>query len=240
LKRTNLVWNKLSLHRLKVLILHVSKILIVAATAPEIEIVSKHFNIPIVASEGLSRGAEKVSVLLTGVGMVNTAYWMGRFFENDFSTIINVGICGAFNRDLKIAELVQVTSDLISEMGAEDDESFIPFADLNLGGTALYHPKNNLKFDLLDGLKKVKAITVNKVHGNETNIKKIKALYQPDIESMEGAAFFRGCEHYKGNYLQIRSVSNYVEKRDKSKWNIPLAIQNLNVYLIQLIDVINA
>ena len=44
---------------------------------------------------------------------------------------------------------------------------------------------------------------------------------------MEGAAFFAGCKRLD-NFTQIRAVSNYVEKRDKSKWNISLAIENLN------------
>ena len=42
---------------------------------------------------------------------------------------------------------------------------------------------------------------------------------------MEGAAFFAGCRRFN-NYMQIRAVSNRVEKRDKDKWNIPLAIEN--------------
>jgi futalosine hydrolase len=52
---------------------------------------------------------------------------------------------------------------------------------------------------------------------------------------MEGAAFFAGCIDFEADYIQIRAISNYVEKRDKSKWNLPLAIQNLNNELIQLI-----
>jgi futalosine hydrolase len=36
-------------------------------------------------------------------------------------------------------------------------------------------------------------------------------------------------------FLQLRSVSNYVEIRDKSKWNIPLAVKQLNDKLKELI-----
>ena len=52
---------------------------------------------------------------------------------------------------------------------------------------------------------------------------------------MEGAAFFAGCNK-ADQFMQIRAVSNYVEKRDKSKWNMPLAIKNLNDYLIEFIQ----
>jgi len=39
--------------------------------------------------------------------------------------------------------------------------------------------------------------------------------------------------------VQIRSVSNYVEKRNKENWNIPLALKNLQSILIELLEKIN-
>ena len=53
---------------------------------------------------------------------------------------------------------------------------------------------------------------------------------------MEGASFFAACDNNINNYLQIRAISNYVENRDKSKWQMPLAIKNLNEYLITLLN----
>jgi futalosine hydrolase len=37
-------------------------------------------------------------------------------------------------------------------------------------------------------------------------------------------------------FLQLRTISNYVEVRDKSKWNIPLAVTNLNNTLLALLQ----
>jgi futalosine hydrolase len=88
----------------------------------------------------------------------------------------------------------------------------------------------------IDSLKKVKGITVNTVHGNELSIEKVKQFYHPDVESMEGASFFAGCTKTSGDFIQIRTISNYVEKRDKSKWQMPLAIKNLNDFLINFIN----
>jgi len=53
---------------------------------------------------------------------------------------------------------------------------------------------------------------------------------------MEGAAFHYACLKEKVPYAEIRSISNYVEKRDRSKWNIPLAIKNLNDFFIVLLN----
>jgi futalosine hydrolase len=82
----------------------------------------------------------------------------------------------------------------------------------------------------------VKAITVNKVHGNENSISKIVAQFNPEIESMEGAAFFYACEQTKTCCMQIRAISNIVEKRNREKWQIGLAIKKLNDTLIQIFE----
>jgi futalosine hydrolase len=36
--------------------------------------------------------------------------------------------------------------------------------------------------------------------------------------------------------IQLRSISNYVEPRNRSNWNIPLAIKALNDYLLEHFD----
>lgn len=218
------------------------KFLIVAATKFEAQPLLDHFKIIAHSETGLFMGetGPDLSILITGVGMVNTAYHMGRSSHCFFDHVINIGVCGAFNRDIKIGEVVNVIEDTISEMGAEDDNLFIKYVDMNLGGTNTYHSHFITDNTKLNNLKKVKGITVNKVHGNEKSIKKISSLFDADVESMEGAAFLRGCAGLSENYYQLRAVSNYVEKRDKSKWNMPLAINNLNTFVVSLITDLNA
>lgn len=214
------------------------KFLIVAATAFEIKGVMDHFKITAQQETGLF-SSDNITALISGVGMVNTAYHMGRLSHHDFDFVINAGVCGAFNRRLHIGEIVTVVTDTISELGAEDDQAFIKYPEMGLGGTHTYFPKTEKAGPLLSRLKPVNAITVNKVHGNDTSIQTTTALFNPDVESMEGAAFLRGCEDRGCDYFQLRAVSNYVEKRDKSKWNMPMAINNLNTFLIELITNLN-
>lgn len=213
------------------------KILIVAATKSEIEPILSYYSIH-AQGEGLfmADNGEDISVLITGVGMVNTAYYLGRYSHNAFDYVINLGIAGAFNRSIQLGEVVNVVEDTLSEMGAEDGDDFIKYADLNLGGTNSYKNDSNLNNTHLARLRNVKSITVNKVHGNEKSIGKIIEVFNPDIESMEGAAFMRAASRLSTDCIQIRSVSNYVEKRDKSKWDIPLAIKNLNAFALEFIQ----
>ena len=83
---------------------------------------------------------------------------------------------------------------------------------------------------------KVSAITVNTVHGSPQRIAKTQARLNPQIESMEGAAFFYACKTLKVPCVQIRSISNYVELRNKDAWNIPLAVQHLNQEILSLLS----
>lgn len=216
------------------------KILIVSATQFEVKPLLDFLGIA-VPSPGMNNANmdfedKDIQLLITGVGMVNTAFMMGRYINSLYDLVINVGVCGAFDKQLELGQLVHVTSDILSEMGAEDGEEFLTYDRLNLPGEHVFSEKYSISNPFIDSLKKVKGITVNTVHGNEVTIKKVQQLYQPDVESMEGAAFFAGCVRAGGDFIQIRAISNYVEKRDKSKWQMPLAIKNLNDFLINFIN----
>ena len=214
-------------------------ILIVSATQFEVKPLLDFLNIK-EAEIGINKGIatiqeHSVIVLITGIGMVNTAYMMGKYNKSSYDIVINVGVCGSFNRDLELGELVNITEDVLSELGAENGDTFLTYNELNLEGTHIFKNQFTSKNKYIHQLKEVKGITVNTIHGNETSILKVSSLYNPDIESMEGAAFFAACHQNINNFLQIRAVSNYVETRDKSKWKMPLAIENLNNFLITLL-----
>ena len=209
------------------------KILLVAATASEIESLLLHFNI--LENAGTVNG-NSVEVLITGVGMTATAFAMGKSLGlNRYDLAINAGIAGAFDRSLKTAEVVAVTLDCFAELGSEDGEDFLTIDQLGFG-------KSNVKPDHLfehpnvEALKKTRGITVNKVHGNDESIYTTVTRLNPQIESMEGAAFFYACNQYNLPCLQIRAISNYIERRNRDAWKIPLAIQNLNAVLIELLS----
>ena len=53
------------------------------------------------------------------------------------------------------------------------------------------------------------------------------------VESMEGAALHYVALQEKIPFLQMRSLSNFVGERDKTKWVMDVAIANLNIELIE-------
>lgn len=203
------------------------KLLIVAATTAEITPFLAHFKLPSTSFIV----ADKFDVLITGVGMVATAFALGQTLNNNYKLVVNVGIAGSFTRGLNLGEIVQITKDTLAELGAEDRENFIPLPELGFGENA-FESSFSGKLDL----KKIQGITVNKVHGHNESIEKTIDRYQPQTESMEGAAIFYACKKLKISALQVRGISNYVEPRDRENWQIDLAIKNLNSWLISFIE----
>ncbi|MDC0249610.1 futalosine hydrolase [Flavobacteriales bacterium] len=188
-------------------------------------------NVLIVAAtkfEVTSDRIAKESVLITGVGMINTAIHLTKeLMKNKYEIVINMGVVGSFSDQLKNGDVVEVVEDNFAEIGFEDGESLSKLTDFDIKTTFKVEGKTNLK--------QVKSITVNTVHGNENAIKKLVHRLNPDVESMEGAAVFAVCEEFNIPCVQIRSISNKVEKRNKENWNIPLAIKNLNTMLEKII-----
>jgi futalosine hydrolase len=199
------------------------KILLVAATDGEIS-----------QLKGISSDSHTIDFLVTGAGMVATAYKLGRCLgDKKYDLIINAGIAGSFDRTITIGEVVVVKEDIFSEVGAEDGNEFLNMEALGLPGNFKFENAHSLK--ALSGYKQVRSITVNTVHGNDESISKVMRRYNPQIESMEGAAFFYVCSEEKIHCIQLRAISNYVERRNRESWNIPLALKNLQSAISKLI-----
>ena len=188
-------------------------------------------NVLIVAATKSEITSDKISdlpILITGVGMVNTAINLTKeLSNNNYDLVINMGVAGCFSDEIKIGEVVEVVEDCFSEIGFENGESFSEFSEFDI--------KMKYKVEGKTSLRKVKGLTVNTVHGNENSIHKMVERLHPDIESMEGAAVFKVCEEMKIPCIQLRSISNKVEKRNKENWNLDLAISNLNIEVEKII-----
>jgi len=200
-----------------------AKCLLVAATAAEIAPFLKASN---------EKAHSNVDVLITGVGMVATAFHLGRKLStNTYDFAINVGIAGAVSKELTLGELVFVEHDFFYELGAEDNDDFLSIEQLGFG-KSVFNAIPGVASKWYSGLKRVNGVTVNKVHGNEASIYQLQQRTSADIESMEGAAFYYACTAVALPCIQVRSISNYVERRDREKWQIGLAVNNLNRWLI--------
>ncbi len=168
-------------------------------------------------------------VMVTGVGMVNTTFFLTkRLSKRSYDLVINMGVAGSFSDEIKIGDVVEVIEDNFSEIGFEDGNNFSKFTNFGI--------ENSFKVDKKTNFKKAKGITVNTVHGNKKTITEIISRLNPDVESMEGAACFMVCKKFKIPCIQIRAISNKVEKRNPENWDLDLAILNLNTEVEKIID----
>ena len=205
------------------------KILIVVATAKEVALLKK-------AVRKVPALEKKTDFLVTGVGMTATAYQLAKKLqENKFDLAVNLGIAGSFRKSLKTGEVLNVAGDCFADLGARGGNQFLTLAEMGLQKRSQYpFRKGRLynagasKYSSLRKLKKVNAITVNTVYSGISGMKSVVKKFNPDIETMEGAAFFYVCMMEKLPCVQLRAVSNIAGIRDKKKWNIPLALKNLS------------
>lgn len=222
------------------------KILIVSATTLEIKPLLTHFKFSERINAQMNRytfNKMEIDVLTTGVGMVPTAYLMGKALANNhYDGALNLGIAGSFVRDLELGEVVHVTHDQFPELGTEQGEYFLSLIDLKLLEENYFPYRDGqlvndlpIKSKIINQLKTVRSITVNRVHTTNRSIEKIRQRCNPSTESMEGAAFFFACFAEDIPCAQIRAVSNYVEQRDSDRWSIPQAIENLNLVIMKVL-----
>jgi futalosine hydrolase len=182
-----------------------------------------------IKSEIIKDKFKDCDVIVTGVGMVNTTFYLTKkLSKKDYDLVINMGVAGSFSDEIKTGDVVEVIEDIFSEIGFENGNSFSEFTNFRI--------ENSFNVDEKTHLKKAKGITVNTVHGNKKTITEIISRLNPDVESMEGAACLMVCEQFEIPCIQIRAISNKVEKRNKENWNLDFAISNLNTEVEKIID----
>ena len=182
--------------------------------------------------------------LITGVGMVATAAAVARALaRTPYDCALNLGVCGAFDSAIPLATVVHVESDHLSELGVEDGPVFLAAHEMGLidadtppltGGRLVNtNPPDSA---VLRSLPQVRGITVNTVHGDDASIAAVRKRLQPDVESMEGAAFLYACLTAGVRCAQIRAVSNHVERRNRAAWQLQEAIAALGLAATALIN----
>ena len=207
------------------------RILVVAATQLEIASFIKTNN--------------DIEVLISGVGIPSTVYHLTRkLLQEKYNLVIQAGIAGSFSKKIKTGDVVIVEQDVFGDIGVEENKSFKTIFQLGLGDKNEFPFKNGWLINTSEtlrksGLKKARAVTVNKINDRKKQTMQLKKTFNAEIESMEGAAFHFVCLQQHIAFLQIRSISNKVGERDKTKWKMKDAIENLNIELQGIIDSIN-
>lgn len=181
----------------------------------------------------------EADVLITGVGMMATTYSITKSILNkrpDF--ILQAGVAGCLNEQLPLTKIVIIENENIGDLGVEENASFKTLFDLKLVDQNSLPWKNGKLPNTVESLKStgltiVDGVTVNEISTNKDRIDYYKNQLNASVESMEGAALHYIALQEKIPFLQMRSLSNFVGERDKSKWVMDIAVANLNIELIR-------
>ncbi|MDR1584021.1 MAG: futalosine hydrolase [Prevotellaceae bacterium] len=207
------------------------KVLVTAATLPELQFIDDR--------DG------NITLANTGAGIASTTYHLAKLLNDKYDLALNIGIAGSFSEKLSIGDVVTVYSETFGDFGVASKDGFFTCFEENIVAADIFPFSNGVliskdaeKCSQNLSIPSVKGVTNNTVSGEELLIKRMKDKFSPDIETMEGAAFFYVCLHENIPFVEIRAISNIIEPRNKSKWNIPMAIKNLsdkvNAYLAKI------
>jgi len=225
------------------------KILIVSATRNEVVGITETLEQLNCLENNFFRGFAQhrlIDLQVTGVGAAATSESLAhRLFLSYYDLVLNVGICGSFKKELAPGALVNIVSEQWGDLGAEDNEDFLDLFDLDIqkrdenlfSGKKLVNPQSNYN-KFFSNLPHVNGLTVNKAHGRKESIESCIKKYNPDVESMEGMAVFNVCLSRGINFLCLRSISNFVEPRNRPAWQVELALMNLTAEVKRIISVI--
>jgi futalosine hydrolase len=200
------------------------KILITAATPEEL----------LVAQQLATVTPDACHCAVTGIGIAPTAYHTLKCLQSGhYDMAVNIGIAGSFTERLPVGGVCCVNKEYFGDCGIQTPKGFFTLFD--------EHLLNDNTFPFVDGalqapvqppalvagIPLATGVTVHTVSGEPQRIADLHAHFSPDVETMESAAFFYVCLQEKIPFLALRAISNRVEPRDKSKWDVPLALQNL-------------
>ena len=186
----------------------------------------------------------QLDILVTGIGLTASTYSIVKQLNiKRPDIVIQAGIGGCFDRNIPLASVFTVKQDRIADNGVMEGKKFCTLFDTGLASPNKYPFKKGWLVNKGEYFKKIKlqkisAISVNEISTHKQRINFYRKTLQPIIESMEGAALHYACLMEKVEFIQLRSISNYVGERDKKKWKIQASIKTLNKELINLLQTI--
>jgi futalosine hydrolase len=212
-------------------------ILLIAATAKEIEPFFEYYR--------NTKKTQNIDILITGIGLTATTYRLLKQLQlKRPDLVIQAGVAGCFDRKISLGTVVAVKKETIADQSVIELKKLKTLFDLRL----VPHDQFPFKKGWLENsndalkkskLKKVNAISVNEITTSRQKVRFYEESFKPAIESMEGAALHYTCLMEKVPFIQLRSISNYIAERDKTKWDMKRSIVNLNEALINLVETLN-
>ena len=237
-------------------------ILILAATPQEIVLlehaigtVNRRKTAAFEYTEG-SLGNLPVFTCAGGIGKINAAIAATALIERHHPRlVINTGCAGAYLASgLSVGDLAVASDEFSGDEGVLTSEGWQDLSFMGIPavrhGNRLYHnaiplsePAAQKAIQLAGcyGVKLVhgRFITVSTCSGTRRRGEELSHMFHGICENMEGAAIAQTCLRYGIDCLEIRGISNMVDERDMSTWNIPQAVEAAQRFVLKYLEEIS-
>ncbi len=195
----------------------------------------------------------KCLILVTGVGVVETTLQLTRYFEQhpgQVDRVVHFGIGGAYlsqkAEGIALLDVCLAGQEVLGDFGVCYPDRIEPLSK------ELVHKKSYLldtkmlqeaqsffsekNLDVHCG----NFVTVCGVNASKRRGDMFAEQYDAICENMEGGAMARVCAEYQIPLFELRAISNFVEDRDLSNWNLSgscrIAGKAASQFILHLLD----
>jgi futalosine hydrolase len=195
------------------------------------------------AIEAVLLQSSRVSVLLTGIGAVNTACALTHYLATQPrpSLVIQSGIAGAYvPAGVPVGSVVLADTEIYGDLGVLTPAGWRPAEEIGIPLVEARgaHPARFNYFpldpDLVSRATRVCGssvartgpfLTLSQVTGVRTIGDALHERFGALCESMEGAAAAHVCALHDVPFLEVRGISNLIEDRNRASWRIKEAAE---------------
>jgi len=189
-------------------------------------------------------------LVVTGVGPVNAALEMGAALSgHDISGVVNIGIAGSFDcARAPLGAAMAATAEIYPEYGVALGDglaslSGFDFPQWESPGVRVLREialdpdgaARSMGLTLGTEVSRGGFLTVAGVTGSLERASALAGRFSPLAESMEGFALALACLTKGVPFLEVRTVSNAVGERDRTKWELKQALAGLGDVLAGLL-----
>lgn len=227
------------------------KILVTAAEEQELRRAERAFDM-VKKSKDVKA---QVEFRLTGIGAVQACHCVTREVVaaaaagEPYNLVVNLGIAGSYDLEaFPIGSAAVISREHFADLGFGSEDGFsdlfqygilekndFPYTKGALARQLLPYPHIE---KVLEKYGAGAGATVQCVTGTQARCNEIVAMYNPQIESMEGAGVYYAALMEKVPFFELRTVSNAVGERDTSKWESKAALDTLEECCREIFSVI--
>lgn len=202
-------------------------LLVAAATRNEIAPLERFF-----------ASADKVESHVTGMGPVATAANLSNYLTlhgSRVDALVNIGVAGAYTgTNTAVLDICMAQQEFLGDFGIcmqDEIQDFDPELLKNsnplLFNTDIVSRCEDILHNHAIAFKTANFVTVNCCTGTTKRGNFLRDKYSAACENMEGAAVAMVCQNFNIPCVELRCISNMVEDRDRSKWQLREAIEKI-------------